>query len=282
MDTISGLVTCSGTLPTLPVSPTPMPSPSPSGPSGPSGPVPTSPSSASKVPIQLPGGLTDLQIDTILSLVSIAENSSIEWWKQYGYAENIGDGRGITTGLAGFCSGTGDLLEVFQELQKINPNHYLLKYLPALIKVNGTANTSGLNGLIKDINAYGNDIQFQQAQWRIILKLYWGPAMNFANKKGLKSAFAKGQLYDTIINVGDLNFASRVKSKSPSEGGDETTWLTDFLNVKERLITVEDKSLDDGQNDRVVLWRNILKTGNLNLNRPLKGLMCYGDTFNIV
>ena len=45
------------------------------------------------IPVDLPGGLTREQCDTILSLVSIAENSSTEWWNQYGYIEDIKDGR---------------------------------------------------------------------------------------------------------------------------------------------------------------------------------------------
>ncbi|MGW0582794.1 chitosanase, partial [Streptomyces sp. NPDC002920] len=40
-----------------------------------------------------------------MKLVSSAENSSLDWKAQYKYIEDIGDGRGYTAGIIGFCSG---------------------------------------------------------------------------------------------------------------------------------------------------------------------------------
>ena len=36
---------------------------------------------------------------TVYALVSAAENSTLEYWNEYGYIEDIGDGRGYTAGL---------------------------------------------------------------------------------------------------------------------------------------------------------------------------------------
>ncbi|MYS55627.1 chitosanase, partial [Streptomyces sp. SID6013] len=47
-----------------------------------------------------------------MQLVSSAENSSLDWKAQYRYIEDIGDGRGYTAGIIGFCSGTGDMLDL--------------------------------------------------------------------------------------------------------------------------------------------------------------------------
>ena len=41
-----------------------------------------------------------------MRLISSAENSSLNWRAQYGYIEDIDDGRGYTGGIVGFCSGT--------------------------------------------------------------------------------------------------------------------------------------------------------------------------------
>jgi chitosanase len=49
-----------------------------------------------------------------MELVSSAENSSLDWKAQYKYIEDIHDGRGYTAGIIGFCSGTGDMLELVQ------------------------------------------------------------------------------------------------------------------------------------------------------------------------
>ena len=249
---------------------------------GPDGPPSGPPNFINRVPIALTGNMTDVQNDTILSLVSIAENDSTSWWNQYSYCEDIKDGRGFTAGFYGFCSGTGDMLMVFEALAKINPTHPLVKYIPALKQVNGTASHNGLTNLPQDCKTF-NDTDYQKAQWEICSQLYWNPAMQFAQSNGLVLPITKGELYDTIINFGDLTtLAPHVKSKTPSQGGDEITWLQDFLNVKQQWITNVDKSLDSGQPDRCILWRNILNSGNTLLKRPLKNLTCYGDTFNIV
>ena len=50
-----------------------------------------------------------------MQLVSSAENSSLDWRAQYSYIEDIGDGRGYTAGIIGFCSGTGDMLELVED-----------------------------------------------------------------------------------------------------------------------------------------------------------------------
>ena len=79
-----------------------------------------------------------------MQLVSSAENSSLDWKAQYGYLEDIGDGRGYTGGIIGFCSGTGDMLELITYYTKLKSGNGLASYLPALQKVNGTKSHAGL------------------------------------------------------------------------------------------------------------------------------------------
>ena len=65
-----------------------------------------------------------------MKLVSSAENSSLDWKAQYQYIEDIGDGRGYTAGIIGFCSGTGDMLDLVQLYTDRKPGNVLAKYLP--------------------------------------------------------------------------------------------------------------------------------------------------------
>lgn len=48
------------------------------------------------------------------ALVSSAENSDTDYSLQYGYIEDIGDGRGYTAGIIGFTTGIGDLPDVVE------------------------------------------------------------------------------------------------------------------------------------------------------------------------
>src|SRR5881394_4182116 len=73
--------------------------------------------------------------DIAMQLVSSAENSSLDWKAQYKYIEDIHDGRGYTAGIIGFCSGTGDMLDLVTLYAKRVPGNVLAKYLPALRNV---------------------------------------------------------------------------------------------------------------------------------------------------
>src|SRR3954470_14576208 len=79
-----------------------------------------------------------------MKLVSSAENSSLDWRAQYRYIEDIHDGRGYTGGIIGFCSGTGDMLEVVRAYARKRPHSRLAQFRRALRRVNGTASHAGL------------------------------------------------------------------------------------------------------------------------------------------
>jgi chitosanase len=227
--------------------------------------------------------LTLQQVDTIFSLVSIAENSTTKWWNNYAYCENIGDGRGLTVSIVGFCSGTSDLLWVVKRLQVRKADHPLVKYLPALQAVDGSARTTGLEKFASDLTA-NNDTYWKQAVWDGIIYFYWTPAVQWATKMGLKSALSIGQLYDTALNHGSevlSKFSNRIKAATPSAGGSEATWMGAFLDTRQYNIQYEDKSTNNGQPDRVVMWRSVLTKNNLALTRPITGLVCYGESFTI-
>ena len=254
--------------------PTPIPTPKPT-------PAPTGSWDGTHIPFQLSGGMTALQADAILSLVSIAENSTTSWWNNYNYIEDIGDGRGYTINIVGFCTGTGDFLWLVQDLQKFSPNHPLVKYLPALVKVNGTASHTGLDGLPALIQSLGNDPDYLKATWDSVIHFYWGTAMAKAAEYGLTSPISKGQLYDINLNAGELTILKGIKSKSPAQGGDEKVWLAELQDLWLQMITKIDTSLNSGQPDRALMWKSVLSTGNINLDRPITGLVCYGENFQI-
>lgn len=218
--------------------------------------------------------------DKILSLVCIAENSCTNWWKYYNYIENIKDGRGYTVSIVGFCSGTGDLIQVLQRLKKLNPKHPLVKYIDSVKKVDGTSKTTGLQGMVEDLKKVGNnDNDWNSAVWYVINKLYWDPAMKYAAERGLKTPLAKYILYDTVLNFGDFDNFKKMKSKTPSNDGNEEVWLKEFLDIKQKTIE-KDGSLGDDKNNRVDMQKSLLKSKNFNLNSPLN-VKCYGDSFKL-
>ncbi len=140
--------------------------------------------------------------DIAMQLVSSAENSSLDWKAQYTYLEDIGDGRGYTGGIIGFCSGTGDMLELIQYYTKLKPNNPLASYIPALQKVDGTASHAGLGtGYEAAWQTAASDPVFQRAQNDERDRVYFNPAVSQAKADGLR---ALGQFiyYDAIVMHG--------------------------------------------------------------------------------
>ena len=91
-----------------------------------------------------PGSLNALQKHKAEMLTSIWENSTTVL--QYPYCQNIHDGRGYTSGRAGFCSGTGDAIQVVQCFDAAfgnGSNNPMAKYMPALTTINDRFNTTG-------------------------------------------------------------------------------------------------------------------------------------------
>jgi chitosanase len=222
-----------------------------------------------------------------MQLVSSAENSTLDWKSQYKYIEDIGDGRGYTAGIIGFCSGTGDMLELVQLYTDRKPGNVLAKYLPALRTVNGTDSHKGLDpNFTKDWGTAAKDTAFQQAQNDERDRVYFDPAVQQAKKDGLR---ALGQFiyYDAIVmhgpgndkvSFGGIRKTAMGKAKTPAQGGSEVTYLNAFLDARKAAMKTEEAHSDTSRVDTE--QRVFLKNGNLDLDPPLTWKV-YGDSYTI-
>jgi chitosanase len=222
-----------------------------------------------------------------MELVSSAENSSLDWKAQYKYIEDIGDGRGYTAGIIGFCSGTGDMLDLVTLYDKRKPGNVLSKYLPALKKVNGTDSHSGLgSSFVSAWKTAAKDTVFQQAQNDERDRVYFNPSVSQAKSDGLR---ALGQFiyYDAIVmhgpgddpvSFGGIRKTAMKQAKTPAQGGNETTYLNAFLDARKAAMLTEAAHDDTSRVDTE--QRVFLKAGNLDLNPPLTW-KTYGDTYTI-
>ncbi|WP_134662516.1 MULTISPECIES: chitosanase [unclassified Amycolatopsis] len=222
-----------------------------------------------------------------MQLVSSAENSSLDWKKQYSYIEDIGDGRGYTAGIIGFCSGTGDMLELVQAYTKSVPDNPLAKFLPALEKVNGSDSHEGLGSAFESAwkQAAGTE-EFQAAQNSERDRVYFDPAVNQGKSDGL-GALGQFIYYDAIVmhgpgtstdSFGGIRDAALSQAKPPSQGGDETAYLKAFLDARKVVMKKEEAHADTSRVDTEQLV--FLNDGNLDLHTPLKWKV-YGDPYEI-
>ncbi|WAM00459.1 chitosanase [Streptomyces sp. Je 1-369] len=235
------------------------------------------------------GGLDDpAKKEIAMQIVCSAENSSLEWKKQYRYCEDIDDGRGYTAGIIGFCSGTGDMLDLVELYTRRKPGNVLAKYLPALRRVDGTDSHEGLDPtFVRDWErAADTDAEFRKAQNDERDRVYFNPSVKQGKADGVGTL---GQFcyYDAIVMHGDggdstsfRNIRKRAlrSAKPPTQGGDEVTYLNAFLDARVWAMKQEAAHEDTSRVDTA--QRVFLKKRNLNLDPPLDWKV-YGDPYHI-
>ncbi|GAA2551208.1 hypothetical protein GCM10010435_21780 [Winogradskya consettensis] len=221
--------------------------------------------------------------DVAMQIVSAAENSSLDWRAQFKYIEDIGDGRGYTAGIIGFCSGTGDMLELVEAYTATKPSNVLAKYLPALRNVDGTDSHAGLDpNFPADWRTAAADTVFQAAQESERDRVYFNPSVRDGKSDGVR---ALGQFiyYDASVMHGyegmrQIRTRALAKAKPPAQGGNETTWLNAFLDERVIEMKKEDAHSDTSRVDTG--QRVFLRNSNFDLNTPLD-FAVYGESFHI-
>ncbi|GHE40283.1 chitosanase [Streptomyces longispororuber] len=234
-----------------------------------------------------PGLAAPAKRELAFKLVSSAENSTLDWRGQYGYVEDIGDGRGYTAGLIGFCTGTHDLLELVETYTERHPGNGLARYLPALRAVDGSASHRGLGrGFVRAWKAEAREPAFRAAQDAARDRRYFDPAVRLAKLDGL-GTLGQFVYYDAMVVHGPgsgpksfhgLRGAALAKARTPAEGGDETAYLHAFLDVRREVMKSERAHRDTSRIDTA--QRRFLREGNLALRTPLTWRV-YGDAYRV-
>jgi chitosanase len=104
---------------------------------------------------------------------SIFENDTIEL--QYAYVENIHDGRGYTSGRAGFTTGTADALEVIKKYTAKKPGNPLAKFIPELetLAKKSSGDVTHLSGYPAAWKECAKDAVFRQTQDEVSDEMYY-------------------------------------------------------------------------------------------------------------
>ncbi|MEU7041120.1 chitosanase [Streptomyces varsoviensis] len=248
----------------------------------------TAPRMSAAAPAVKATGLDDPKKKEIaMQIVASAENSDLNWREYYKYLEDIKDGRGYTGGIIGFCSGTGDMLELVELYTKNKPDNPLAKFLPALRKVNGSDSHAGLGAPFeKAWEKAAQDRVFQQAQESERDRVYFDPAVKQGKADGV-GTLGQFAYYDAIVmhgpgdskySFGGIRKTAMSKAKTPAQGGDEKKYISAFLDARKKAMQSEEAHSDTSRVDTA--QRVFLNAGNLGLEPPLKWKV-YGESFEI-
>ncbi len=227
-------------------------------------------------------------------LISTFENSTTDI--DYAFAENIGDGRGVTAGRAGFTTATCDAALVIRRYTVTVPENGLARFIAELDRLcdKSSDDTSGLPeaDYIAAWTAAATDEAFRAAQDAIVDFEYYTPAMQIADQLGLRSAVARAELYDAALQhgVGDDpdGLPALVKRTTDRVGTPqvvgEAVWLDAFFDVRIEDLTNPANEATAQQwresTDRVACLRTIADNGNVDLDGPITCTV-YGDEFTI-
>lgn len=222
-----------------------------------------------------------------MEIVSSNENSSLDWRAQYGYIEDIHDGRGYTAGIIGFCSGTGDMLQLVEAYTRTKPDNPLTRFLPALRRVNGSDSHKGLGPpFVRAWKTAARDRAFQRAQNAERDRVYFDPAVGRAKSDGL-GTLGQFLYYDAIVmhgpgsdpkSFGGIRRTAMQHARTPAQGGNQTTYLNAFLDARRAVMKHQRKHHNTTRIDTE--QRVFLREGNLGLNPPLVWHV-YGDRYRI-
>lgn len=220
-------------------------------------------------------------------LIATARDSTLDWRATYGLIEDVGDGRGYTAGIVGFCTGTHDLLALVERYTEAHPDNGLAAYLPALREVDGTDSHEGLDpGFVAAWQAESQVPAFREAQETERDDVYFDPAVRLAKLDGL-STLGQFVYYDAMVLHGpgtdaDSFYGLREhalgEAKPPAQGGDEKAFLDAFLDVRREEMRTEASSRDTSRIDTA--QRRFLEAGNMELSTPLVWGM-YGETYQV-
>ncbi|WP_240799293.1 chitosanase [Streptomyces sp. A0958] len=236
-----------------------------------------------------PGLADPVKKDIAMQLVSSAENSTLDWKAQYKYIQDIGDGRGYTAGIIGFCSGTGDMLSVVERYARSRPGNALERFLPALRKVKGSDAHTGLGRPFTRAWAEAaGDARFRAAQDTERDRSYFDPAVKQGKADGL-GALGQFIYYDAYVmhgggdaegNIGFRTIRRRAlaEADSPAEGGDERAYLDAFLDARVAALREEPAHSDTSRVETA--QRVFLNEGRFGLETPLRWKV-YGDSYVI-
>lgn len=226
--------------------------------------------------------------DIAMRLVSSAENSSLDWEAQYAYIEDIGDGRGYTGGIIGFCSGTGDMLALVELYTERAPGNVLMR-------LSARAARRQRHCLARRV---GPRLPLRLAEGRAHVRRVPQGAARRAGPRLLRpgrGARQEGRGGHTRavrllrrdgdarpghgpLCFGGIRTRARKHAATPTDGGDETTYLNAFLDARVRAMRQEEAHSDVTRVETA--QRVFLKKGNLDLDTPLKWQV-YGDSYEI-
>lgn len=196
-------------------------------------------------------GLDDAQLSVVLGMIGGPEQATTKWWlaadgsSVYGYAEALGDGRGVTIGVYGATTGAGydDADALFRAYGRPD----VPRKTPAEI--------------VAAVKSFADDPAWRAAMWDAYMTAYIAPTVAMLRQHFPRpSALTIGAVWDASMNAGlgddardSWGSAHLVRAAAEAAGGEESRFLDVFLKLRRQHPTQRSGDMDR----RVGAWQRL-------------------------
>jgi chitosanase len=236
-------------------------------------------------PRPAPAGPTARQILVMDDITAAFENHEVV--PQYAAIENLRDGCGYTAGWIGFCTATGDLLEVVRRYNRARADNPLRPYtgrLQSLAHAQSDRVGDLGDGFPAAWRRAAADPVFRRTQLAVGHDRYLTPAVAMAKRQGITTALGVENLFDTALQSGPsesdcagmpqtVRRTNNAVGGSPATGVGERRWLAAYNEIRTHQLKspcVPGREADWPESvDRVAALNELARAGNWNLDPPV-------------
>ena len=121
------------------------------------------------------------------------------------------------------------------------------------------------------IQAAREDSIMQEVQDEFFDTHYFQPALNWFNQQGFQEALSLLVIYDSFIHSGGiLKFLrQRFPEKTPANGGDEKTWITQYVEVRHEWLRTHANPILRNTVYRTECFKKQIQSNNWDLAQPV-------------
>jgi chitosanase len=216
--------------------------------------------------------LTDEQKDKILKILQIFEVDSTDDRGYSNVTSSKGDPGGLTYGKHQTTLNSGNLYSLIRQYTEEPLAQYkeLQNWLKPLRDQNQKLNKD--KALHEILRKAGEDSVMQAVQDEFFDRVYWTPALRWANNNGFTLPLSMAVIYDSFIHSGQvaMYLRKRFPDKVPVNGGSEKAWIRAYLRTRRSWLAHHSIEILHKTVYRMDELQKLVEVGNWDLKSPFR------------
>ncbi len=211
--------------------------------------------------------IVDFKKELIRRIINAYEmgKTTVDYDGIYIYNDGLGNTKQITVSYG--LTSSGSLYTFLKEYSRLGAKFSgdFKPYL-SLIRNPSIVNNVAFKALLK--KAAREDKAYRDLMDDIYYRLYYDPAMKWADLHGLKLPLSRAVIADSFIHSGSILASLRNKFPEPvpSAGGDEKKWVEQYLIARELWLRTHSRKILNGTAVRPRDYLREVRKGNWNLD----------------